>query len=631
MLKNIKSIPLTIVIIFFSLLFALTLLLYVITQISITSSNQTSNPGETICFKGFYPFPQLYKIETLFQYEKTIKSPIDIFNKYEIFSNEICITPKVLLDESTDYHIKASYFLFYKEIMIQTLDYPTVQAQQFTNTINTNDTLTYETTYPIPQLTYAIILDNQTIPCVQASTTISCDTSQLNIKEGQSYEIQLAQLYNNQILKIVKTDSLQILTSVMVKDTSLKDNEIIQSLSVPEISIILNKEIDDTYQVQIQDENKHLIPIETKLQENILRIVPQTQLVQGTRYTLTLNNLHGIDTSRNLIPYVLHFSIDDGPAIKSTNLGSGFSTNSNLILTFNQDIDNKQDIKKFVKLNSATNYTYSVYKNTITINPNNSLDFCKTFQVTINKGIKSTTSLVSTHSYTYSPKTSCRRVYTLGTSVQGRSIYAYYFGNGSQKIVFFASIHGSESNTKATLNYWINELENNTSKIPSDKTIIVIPSINPDGIANSTRFNANGVDLNRNFDTANWTSGTYLQDNYYPNGGGSMPFSEPESVIIRNLILREHPYLTLTYHAAAGYVVPSNTVLGTTLGQKYAQMTGYRYIAPGTSGAFAYAITGTFEEWAEEHGYNALVIELSSAYSSQFSQNKNAMWEMVNY
>jgi protein MpaA len=190
-------------------------------------------------------------------------------------------------------------------------------------------------------------------------------------------------------------------------------------------------------------------------------------------------------------------------------------------------------------------------------------------------------------------------------------------------------MHGSESNTKNTLNKLISELETYNSNIPSDKTVIVIPTINPDGIANKSRFNANGVDLNRNFDNSNWVSGTYFLNDFYPNGGGLVPFSEPESVAIKNLVERESPYLTISYHSAAGYVIPNNTLTAIELGNIYSQLSGYRYIAPGTEGAFTYDITGTFERWAQENGHNALVIELSSAYNDQFSLNKIAMWDMI--
>jgi hypothetical protein len=341
-------------------------------------------------------------------------------------------------------------------------------------------------------------------------------------------------------------------------------------------------------------------------------------------------NLTGIDGSQMEKEYTLQFSIDDGPKITDTNISSSFSVSGNIILTFNQNIKN-QNIKDYIKLNSNTDYSYSISKNKITINPTSNLGGCRNYTLSIDKGIVGITNLISSKTYSYTISTQCRRVVSIGTSVRGRSIYATYFGYGSKKIVFFASMHGSEANTKSTLDRLISDLYTYRARIPTDKTIIVIPTLNPDGIANKSRFNAHGVDLNRNFDSSSWVSGTYFLKNYYPTGGGTYPFSEPESIAIRNLLSRENPYLTISYHSAAGYVIPTNTSRGLNAAGIYSRLSGYTYTPPGTEGDFSYDITGTFEEWAQEHGYSGMVIELSSAYVDQFSQNRNAMWEMIEY
>ena len=92
---------------------------------------------------------------------------------------------------------------------------------------------------------------------------------------------------------------------------------------------------------------------------------------------------------------------------------------------------------------------------------------------------------------------------------------------------------------------------------------------------------------------------------------------------------RESPYLTLSYHSAAGYVIPTNSSSAISKAYSYSQLSGYTYVNPGAEGSFSYDITGTFEEWAEGRGYSALVVELSSAYYDQFLQNSRAMWKMV--
>ena len=606
-----------------------TITLVLLTQFNITNYPKTIYPNQTICINGIFPFPQYIKIQTPFTTEKQINNQIKLFNKYTIYSNNICITPTELLQENYIYKINTTYAFFSKTITLTTTSYPTIQSTQFNAEINTTDTLQYELTNTNPQIQYSIYLDTTETPCQTSDTTVSCDVTPLAMKPTQNYTLSLVQKYNNQIIKTIKTSYITILPPITIENSNIAQGQVLQDPNLTTIELTLNNPIYSNYQTSLKDQNNNDIPIQTELNDRNIQIKPQTKLTQNTQYTLTITNLHGLNGSQNETPYILNFKVDDGPTIKYTNLSNGFATNGNIVLTFNQNIETNQNLKTYISVNNSTDYTYTTNKNVVTINPNFTLDFCSTFQVNIAKNIKSTTGLISSKTYTYSPRTTCKQTYSIGQSVQGRNIYAYSFGTGSKKIVFFGSIHGSESNTQATLNYLISDLENNSSKIPTDKTVIVIPTVNPDGIANRSRFNANGVDINRNFNTPGWTAGTYLQTNYYPTGGGTEPFSEPESRIIRDFIIQQHPYLTITYHSAAGYVIPSNTTLGTTLGRQYAQLTGYQYVAPGTTDAFSYEINGTFEEWAEIQGYNDMVVELSSASSSQFTQNQKAMWTMI--
>jgi len=86
--------------------------------------------------------------------------------------------------------------------------------------------------------------------------------------------------------------------------------------------------------------------------------------------------------------------------------------------------------------------------------------------------------------------------------------------------------------------------------------LLFIPCLNPDGLQNGTRTNANGVDLNRNFPTENWGDGVNVategcsecQDSslYY---GGTSPASEIETQFVINIIEKYQPKTILTLHA----------------------------------------------------------------------------------
>lgn len=602
---------------------------------SVSAYPETIHTAQKFCINGTFFLPQIYKVYTSIPSEIEINNKVKILDKIEILSKEICIKPIELLPEHHGYTVNLGYFgnssinIFQQQIELTTSTHPTVQSTSLDESITRNEIISFDTTYDNNFIEYALLIGDTSIQCNKENTQILCDTNGIPFEYGKTYTSKLLGMYEGNTVKILDSKEITILYPVTVESSSIQNKEVIQTLNIPDILITLNKEIKDNYKIQFTNQEQIPIPFNTVLEGNILHIQPQKLFKQQNTYTITILEMEGIDGSKTENKYTLEFSIDDGPKVKGTNLKTGFGTGDNISLSFNQDIKMGEDITKYIKITPLTDYSYVIKRNQITINPIPILNLCTPYRIDISKGLTSTNGLVSSKASSYTFKTTCHRVTTLGTSVQGRGIYAYYFGNGSKKILFFGSMHGSESNTKTTMTKWIDELEINNSRIPLDKTVIVIPAINPDGIANRTRFNANGVDLNRNFPATDWAQGTYLGTNYYPMGGGLTPFSEPESILLKNFLISENPYISLSYHSAAGYVVPSNTSRGTELGQTYSKYSGYRYITPGTHDAFSYDITGTFEGWAEEQGYSSLVIELSSAYSDQFAQNKEAMWKMV--
>jgi hypothetical protein len=606
------------------------------THLSTFQKSKEITPTNTFCIEGYFFLPKYYIVESTIPSEISFNKDIKIFDKYRIFSKEICLQPTEILVESSTYTLSLSYIpntsLFNKEIQLTTKEYPQMEEIKFEESVNIGDTLEYELTYEPTLLDYYLTTSEQKIKCRKENSIVKCDLSQLTLSYESSYKVNLISMHKDIEIETLNTMIVRTLSAIKIESSNIPDGGIFQTLNIQDLQFTFNKEIEDNFETLLEDENGNSIEHTKTLTEKILKISPSYEFKQNGKYTLKILNLKGIDGSRpESEEYVISFSIDDGPTVKSTNIGSPFSVSNNILLTFNQNIDKGQDIKRYIKLNSGIDYSFTITGNKVSINPTGNLGYCQSNRVEIFQGLKSTEGLIASQGNTYTFKTNCARVSAVGTSVQGRSIYATYFGTGSKKILFFGSMHGSEANTKNTLSKLISDLETNSARIPSDKTIIVITTLNPDGVANRTRFNANGVDLNRNFNASDWVSGTYFQSNFYPTGGGIIPFSEPETIAIKNLVMRENPYLTISYHSAAAYVVPSSTSKSVELGQLYSQLSGYKYIAPGTEGAFTYDITGTFEGWAGESGYNAIVIELASAYNDEFSKNRSAMWKMIEY
>lgn len=94
------------------------------------------------------------------------------------------------------------------------------------------------------------------------------------------------------------------------------------------------------------------------------------------------------------------------------------------------------------------------------------------------------------------------RVQEIGQSVLGRSIQMITLGRGEEKILFWSQMHGDEpSATPALLdmaNYLLEHADDPVARSILDKyTLLMIPMLNPDGAEVYERFNAQGIDINR--------------------------------------------------------------------------------------------------------------------------------------
>lgn len=140
----------------------------------------------------------------------------------------------------------------------------------------------------------------------------------------------------------------------------------------------------------------------------------------------------------------------------------------------------------------------------------------------------------------------------LGQSVQGRSMWAIRITGPSAvkpALIYHGAEHGDEQAGASIVAYAANHLLSNYDTDPDVKYLVdnvewyILPIMNPDGYVAYDRWNANGVDLNRN-----WDGPGAGQD----PSGGPYPFSEPETQNMRDFFLA-HPtaQLHIDFH---GYV-----------------------------------------------------------------------------
>jgi murein peptide amidase A len=130
----------------------------------------------------------------------------------------------------------------------------------------------------------------------------------------------------------------------------------------------------------------------------------------------------------------------------------------------------------------------------------------------------------------------------IGRSVRDKRLRAFNIGARSspKRILVVGCIHGNECAGKAVL------AKLRRMPRPKNYELWLIWSLNPDGEARSTRHNARGVDLNRNF-PAGWRSYGDRWDTYYP---GPRPHSEPETRAAMRFVKEHRPDVTIWYHQA---------------------------------------------------------------------------------
>jgi protein MpaA len=162
----------------------------------------------------------------------------------------------------------------------------------------------------------------------------------------------------------------------------------------------------------------------------------------------------------------------------------------------------------------------------------------------------------------------------LGHSEDGRPIVALRAGTpNGPRVLVFGCIHGNEPAGIAVAK----ALE----RVHTSDDVWIVPDLNPDGLARGTRQDARGVDLNANW-SSQWLAGGRPGDVYY---GGPRPFSERETRIARNLILRIHPRVTIWYHQHMNVVWAFGP--STAAGRLYARVAGMQlydhHWLPGTA------------------------------------------------
>lgn len=220
---------------------------------------------------------------------------------------------------------------------------------------------------------------------------------------------------------------------------------------------------------------------------------------------------------------------------------------------------------------------------------------------------------------------SVKKVY--GQSELGRDLIYYDFqpAEYSHTVLLNFAIHGFEDEYDAdgqvlvdTANKLV-EYYNESYPEGSSTRLIVVPCANPDGLYEGTtndgfgRCNANGVDLNRDFD-ANYKSYST------PRNYTQTPFSAAESRALRDLYNEVNPDVVIDFHGWLNYTIGNYE-----LAQVFEDELGLpHYVNFTTTNA-----SGYFSNWAYQQGSLGLLVEFTSSTSVDFDKLINAVDRLI--
>jgi hypothetical protein len=225
----------------------------------------------------------------------------------------------------------------------------------------------------------------------------------------------------------------------------------------------------------------------------------------------------------------------------------------------------------------------------------------------------------------------------IGRSVQQRPIENYQFGQGPLSVIFVGGIHGGyEWNSTLLMYELMDYLHAHPGILPPAITLHIIPAANPDGIHRIVghnnrftaddisgdifpgRFNANDVDLNRNWD-CDWQPTAVWRNQ--PVSAGEYPFSEPENQYLRDFIEAQRPLVVIFYHSVFDAIFTAGCPDTFPPSRELAEVYGLAADYPVYDHFPAYPISGDAGDYLAKVGIPAFTVELSTRESTDWERN----------
>lgn len=593
-----------------------------------------SNP--TACIGKFIVLPGLQRPVGNSVYNVQLRNNISILG-YSLASRQTCITPQAAPSENATETVKFSLLgnrLFANSIKVSAAGYPKLNTHKMTNPISAHQPLVLPFDDSDKLFVYEIQANDHTANCNKDNKMLSCPVEKFNFKQGGEYDLSIVRKYQDSTVNTIYQGSVKTAEPVEIAEANISNGKTVYK-PLQEIKLKTNKPLANYEEITLHqktDSGEQTTDTEVVLNGQSVVIKAEEPLPRRVNFVLRVKDLESEYGGRLDKPVKISFTTSGGPAVKGVNLATyAVDTNQQIRISFDQNIDPDLALASIVSFKRSGNsvpFKARIEGASIVLS-GYSLARCTSYNLYINENIASKYGIKGDSEWGYKFRTRCASISTIGYSVKGRAISAYKFGSGSSKVVYVGTMHGTEASGYYTLNSWIDELERNHHKIPEHRSIIVIPNSNPDGKVAGSRTNANGVDLNRNFPTDDWTEDIYMPGpTHVPDGGGSAPLSEPESAALAEYVQAQSPRLVLTYHSSAAVVIGNGSGDSAGLASQYAAKAGYSVGSDGEAdGIFGYATTGEFEDWLHDKlGIPALLVELPGSYGNYFSRDLDALW-----
>ena len=130
----------------------------------------------------------------------------------------------------------------------------------------------------------------------------------------------------------------------------------------------------------------------------------------------------------------------------------------------------------------------------------------------------------------------------LTTTTKNLPIFMYEFGDSGPEVLILGGVHGDEPEGVIAAR---GLLQSFLQSFDFKLRVILIPEFNIEGVLNKQRSNSNGVDLNRNLATKDWTP-EVKTPRYNP---GPSPLSENENQALTKLIENRNFKLIISLHS----------------------------------------------------------------------------------